>query len=257
MRPGLLARHPELAHHSSILLRSGSWDRWQQIDPRLSSFESLDALTETWAESRSVPCYPAIAALARLGSRRGADDDDATLAFLVALHGDVDHVSNQLRRICDPDDVMRSVWDVVKRAEPQVGIRAPYFLLHRAKEALVIAHGTSDREVAYSPILDGDTNDLAMVGMGPQPIPGDDVEIPWRDLGRLLHWAAQAGVVPCEDAQLVLDIYHDVEPHRGIEKSLIRVGARLGVGMRTVRRRRDSTVRRLREAIPDYLAAAS
>ena len=258
MTRGLLARHRELTHHSTLLHRSGAWERWQRTDSRLTVFASLNDLTQTWVASRSVPCYTAIAALAALGSRRGSDDDDASFAVIVALHRDIDHVADQLRRICDPDDVLRAVWDAVKRAEPQLDCRAPYFLLHRAKESLVTAHRRTIRELPCpAPFGDGDINGLALVGVQPETIPGGYDEVASDDLTGFLRWAADAGVIALEDAQLVYDVYRGLERRSGVEESLRQAGGRLGVGMRTVRRRRDITVRRLREAMPDFVAAAS
>ena len=137
MRRGMLARHPELTGHAQHLATTGAWRRWQAIDDRLSTFASLEEAAHTWRTERSVPCYPVVAALAHLGSRRGADDDDAAIAVLVMLEVDIDLLTARVSRNCEPDDVVWAVWDAVKRAEPHLGCRAPYFLIRRAKKRLL------------------------------------------------------------------------------------------------------------------------
>ena len=94
-------------------------------------------------------------------------------------------------------------------------------------------------------------------GSRPETIPGGYDEVASDDLSGFLRWAADAGVIALEDAQLVYDVYRGLERRSGVEESFRQAGGRLGVGMRTVRRRRDITVRRLREAMPDFVAAAS
>ena len=258
MPRGLLARHPELNHHSMLLDRSGAWRRWQARDARLGPFETLEALRQSWEAHRDVPCYPAIAALARLGSRRGHHDDDAAIAVLVVLHRDVDCVAEQLRRVCEPDDLLWAVWEAVKRAEPQMGLRAPYFLLHRAKESLLTVHRRTAREVACAEVMGSYARgDYTYIGIEPALKPDEEPVTAEEELFELLCWAERTGAIAPEDARLLRDLVHGLQRRLAVEESLTRAGNRLGVGMRSARRRRDTTIQRLRVAVPEYLAAAS
>ena len=258
MSRGLLARHPELNHHSASLDRSGVWRRWQMHDARLGPFETLEALGQSWEAHRDAPCYPAIAALARLGSRRGHHDDDAAIAVLVVLHRDVDCVAEQLRRVCEPDDLLWAVWEAVKRAEPQLGLRAPYFLLHRAKESLLTVHRRTAREVACADVMGAYVRgDYTFIGVEPAPKPDEEPATAEDELSGLLAWAERTGAVAPEDARLLRDLVEGLARQLAVEESLTQAGGRIGVSMRSARRRRDTTIQRLRDAMPEYLAAAS
>jgi hypothetical protein len=257
MPHGLLARHPELNHQSTVVDRSGAWQRWQAQDTRLSPFMTLQTLAREWEASRAVACYPAIAALACLGSRRGHHDDAAAIAVLVVLHRDLDCMGEQLRRVCEPDDLMWSLWEAVKRAEPQLGARAPYFLLHRAKESLLSTHRRAACEVACANPLDASRHSSSITGFEPAPCSSDFGESAETELLGLLRWAQHRGVIAAGDAQLLHQLGQSLDREVAVEASLTQAGRRLGVCMRTVRRRRDATIRRLRDAVPEYLAAVS
>ena len=74
------------------------------------------------------------------------------------------------------------------------------------------------------------------------------------DVVEVLRWAAATGVAPAEDLRLLLALEH----HRGYgARAGARVAAAWGVNQRTVRRRRDRTLRKLRQAAGAYLAEAA
>lgn len=119
----------------SSLERSGKWAEWQQVEPRLAGFASLEEAREGWRR-REERCYQVVAGLTALGSRRGGDDDDAALAVAVLLEEGVNRVAMTLTDVCEIDDVNATVWEEVKGAEPQVDCHAATYLLRRARQRL-------------------------------------------------------------------------------------------------------------------------
>ena len=97
----------------SSLERSGKWAKWQQVEPRLAGFASLEEAREGWRR-RDERCYQVVAGLTALGSRRGGDDDDAALAVVVLLEDGVNRVAMTLTDVCEIDDVNATVWEEVK-----------------------------------------------------------------------------------------------------------------------------------------------
>ena len=119
----------------SSLERSGKWAKWQQVEPRLAGFASIEEAREGWRR-RDERCYQVVAGLTALGSRRGGDDDDAALAVAVLLEEGVNRVAMTLTDVCEIDDVNATVWEEVKAAEPQLGSHAARYLLHRTRQRL-------------------------------------------------------------------------------------------------------------------------
>ncbi|MDP3892343.1 MAG: hypothetical protein Q8Q44_14025, partial [Nocardioides sp.] len=105
------------------LERSGKWAQWQEVEPRLEGFASLEEVREAWRR-RDQRCYQVVAGLTALGSRRGGDDDDAALAVAVLLEDGVNRVAMTLTNVCEIGDVNATVWEEVKGAEPQLGCHA-------------------------------------------------------------------------------------------------------------------------------------
>ena len=82
-----------------------------------------------------------------------------------------------------------------------------------------------------------------------------DVEDPVEDLVDLLTWAREIGVIATEEIDLLVELLAAENEGMGREEAQRVVGERHGVAMRTIRRRRDRTAARLRDAAPRYLAA--
>ena len=82
-----------------------------------------------------------------------------------------------------------------------------------------------------------------------------EVEDPVADLADLLTWATGAGVVGAEEVDLIVELLAAENEGMPREAAQRLVGERRGLAMRTIRRRRDATAARLREAAPKYLAA--
>jgi len=245
---------------------TGKWTRWRAADPRLADLPSLAQAVEGWRVRRDRGCYQAVAALAALGSRRGGDDDDAALAVVVLLAPGLARLASDLRDVCELDDVRATVWEEVKLAEPQLGNRAPRFLLQRAHQRLT-RPGAGMVTRGETTSLDewlGWTGDATSLGEGEHREPDRSLELaqvededPVFDLADLLAWARGTGVIEPQEADLLVDLVtaarHGLRP----EDAQRVVGAHHGVTMRTVRRRRNATLERLRTAAPDYIAAVA
>lgn len=248
------------------LERSGKWAKWQQVEPRLAGFASLEEAREGWRR-RDERCYQVVAGLTALGSRRGGDDDDAALAVAVLLEEGVNRVAMTLTDVCEIDDVNATVWEEVKGAEPQVDCHAATYLLRRTRQRLSRpAAGMVSRVATTS--LDArteTTNSLVLgshtdgAGRSDQDrdliLAGPDVEDPVEDLADLLTWAREVGVIDTEEIDLLIELLAAESDGMAREEAQRVVGERRGVAMRTIRRRRDRTAARLRDAAPKYLSA--
>jgi hypothetical protein len=250
----------------SSLERSGKWAEWQTVEPRLAGFASLEEAREGWRR-RDARCYQVVAGLTVLGSRRGSDDDDAALAVAVLLEDGVNRVAMVLTDVCEIDDVNATVWEEVKGAEPHLGCHAARYLLQRARQRLSRpAAGMVARVAATSLEARIQTNYALSAGVhtdgaGRQDQDRDlvmavpEVEDPVEDLADLLTWAREVGVIASEEIDLLVELLAAENDGMAREDAQRVVGERHGVAMRTIRRRRDRTAARLRDAAPKYLAA--
>lgn len=250
----------------SSLERSGKWAKWQQVEPRLAGFASLEGAREGWRR-RDERCYQVVAGLTALGSRRGGDDDDAALAVAVLLEEGVNRVAMTLTDVCEIDDVNATVWEEVKGAEPQVDCHAATYLLRRARQRLSRpAAGLVSRVATTSLDARTETNNSLVLGSHTDGagrsdqdrdliLAGPGVEDPVEDLADLLTWAREVGVIDTEEIDLLIELLAAENDGMAREEAQRVVGERRGVAMRTIRRRRDRTAARLRDAAPKYLAA--
>jgi hypothetical protein len=248
------------------LARSGKWSEWLAVEPRLAGFASLEEAAEGWRR-RDERCYQVVAGLAALGSRRGGDDDDAALAVVVLLGDGVRRVATTLSDVCEVDDVSATIWEEVKAAEPQLGSHAARYLLQRARQRLSRpAAGMVSRVDTIS--LEQQTTSVAteadrshIDGTGrllddrSVLLAAAEVEDPVEDLSDLLIWAREVGVIAIEEIDLLVELLAAETDGMAREEAQRVVGERHGVAMRTIRRRRDRTTARLRDAAPKYLAA--
>jgi hypothetical protein len=272
----LTVRHPILDSLSDDLLSSGKWQGWCESDTRLAAHPSLTDALEAWRRDRCESAYLTVAALASMGSSRGGNDDDAALAVVVLLQDGIVRLAADLRDQCELDDVLAAVWEEVKRSAPNLGHRAPRFLLQRAKARLLApAHGFVDRNelvsldnIGAAQVLESSRfvdprltpgrstspNQSNMRSLLALVAPAEDA---CEDLRDLLEWARGTGVLEQADVDLVLELMAASRSSAGREDAYRALGERHGVAMRTIRRRRDAVVRRLREAACDYLAEVS
>jgi hypothetical protein len=247
------------------LARSGKWATWCSCEPRLDGVACLEDAIEGWQSRRDPRSYQLVAALTALGSRRGGDDDDAALAVVVLLGPGIARLAATLRDVCEVDDVRATLWEEVKRAEPQLGNLAARYLLQRARQRLtrpaagMVARGETvslDQQLGWDgatrsglKVREEHDRDLMVAAPG--------VEDPVRDLADLLTWAREVGVIEAGEVDLIVELLAAANDGAATEDAQRLVGERHGVAMRTIRRRRDATLARLRAAAPDYLAATA
>lgn len=237
------------------LERSGKWREWQRVEPRLVGFDSLEEARDGWGR-RDERCYQVVAGLTALGSRRGGDDDDAALAVTVLLEDGVRRVAATLADVCESDDVTATVWGEVKRAEPEVGGHAATYLLRRARQRLSRpAAGMVSRLDTVSLEARTETGDSLLCDTRTSALTVASVECPVEDLVDLLTWAREVGVLESTEIDLLVELLAAENDGLAREEAQRVVGQRHGVAMRTVRRRRDRTTARLRDAAPQYLSA--
>ncbi|WP_232211571.1 hypothetical protein [Nocardioides sp. CF8] len=176
------------------------------------------------------------------------------------LEEGVNRVAMTLSDVCELVDVNTTVWEEVKAAEPSLGTHAARYMLQRARQRLTRpAAGMVARVQATS--LDqrlgwdrpatafGEDQDRDLLLAVPE------VEDPVEDLADLLTWAREIGVIASEEIDLLVELLAAENDGMAREEAQRAVGERHGVAMRTIRRRRDRTAARLRDAAPQYLAA--
>lgn len=250
-----------LAVLDADLTRTGKWAAWCRTDHRLDGLAALRNAVEAWRSHRDVRSYQAVAALTAIGSRRGGDDDDAALAVLVLLAPGIARLAASLRDLCGIDDVRATVWEEAKLAEPQLGHLAARYLLQRARQRLtrpaagLVSRGDTvslDQRLGWCRDgVDSAGADRCLDLIAPE------VEDPADDLADLLTWARNEGVIAPSETDLILELIAAANQGLGAEAAQRQIGERHGVAMRTIRRRRDATVARLRAAAPAYLAATA
>jgi len=232
------------------LARTGKWPTWCAADARLEGATSLEDAVGAWQTRRDPRSYAVVAALTSLGSRRGGDDDDAALAVVLLLEPGIVRLATTLRDVCEVDDVRSAVWEEVKLANPQTGNLAARYLLQRARQRLTRPGAVARRsEVSLTHMISGDG---PHGGLAEPP-----VEDPAGDLIDVLTWARGVGVIETDEVELLVDLLAAANDGVGTEEAQRLIGERHGVRMRTIRRRRDATLARLRAAVPAYLAATA
>ena len=236
---------------------TGQWAAWRALDERLASFTSLAHAAESWQHDRGNCPYAIVAALTALGSSRGQDDDDAALCVVVLLSDGIRTLARDLRDVCQPDDVTTAVWVEVKRAEARPGDRAARHLLHRARQRLLRPRTGFVAAQRGSSSLEAWMERPSRDGIARRELPAPDDEDPAEELNDLLTWAHTRGLVEERDLNLLRDLVvacHFTDEHR---TAMSIVGRRYGLTVRSVRSRRDIVVARLRQAVPEYVAATA
>jgi hypothetical protein len=250
-----------LAVVDAELTRTGKWATWCENDPRLAGLADLADVVEGWRCRRETRSYQVVAALTAIGSRRGCDDDDAAMAVVVLLAPGITRLAATLRDVCEIDDVRATLWEEVKLAEPQLGNLAARYLLQRAQQRLTRpAAGMVCRieRVSLDQRLGWATDDRdSCRGDCSADLAAPEADDPVSDLAEVLTWARELGVIEPGDVDLIVELMAAANAGIGTEEAQRLIGARHGVAMRTIRRRRDAIVARLRAAAPQYLAATA
>jgi hypothetical protein len=254
--PPVLARDP----FSAQLTRSGKWTGWARRNPDVAWPATLDDAVRAWRREKNERSYQLLARLTWLGSRRGGNDNDAALAVLALLDPGIRGLAAKLNDLCGVDDVRAAVWEEVRNAEPQLGRLVARYLLKRAKQRLLRpAAGLAPRDdgtVSLDALL-GERGNLSAnlidATAGSQVTAGEE---PRRELGDLLAWAEAARVLTRQDAALLAE-FVDLNHLLPDDQARAHLGSRHGLAPSTIRRRRAAAVKRLRHAVPDYLAATA
>lgn len=219
------------------------WAGWQLADDRLAPFPNLHAVRAAWVEDSDAPVRGAVAALAVIGSVRGGHDDLAALSTLMLLRPGIAALAARVHDLCDPEDVVSTVWFEIRRMEPGAGPGAPHHVLKRAHQRLI-------RENRRSTELP--TGDLIPV-VASQEVSDDSR----AEFAELLRWASAHGVVPPEEAALLVEIALAERGGASPGEALRIAGERRGWAVRTARSHRQRALASLRTALPAYLSATA
>lgn len=242
------------------------WIRWCGAEPdlaRVGSLAEIDAL-------RGAATDGPLGALVRLAARDGGDDELAAIAVVHQLGGGVQELIRQFRNLTADVDavVIGALWERIRTF--------PWRSRTRSYAASLI-YDTRTDVVAF--LLPGRTRWGAepVVFVDPQSWvwevfagtqPQQDRYDGAAELMGLLGWAVKSQIVTGEDARLLVELVaadrekSDGAPTRRTRgacsvSAVEKVAGRRGICTRTVFRRRDHVVARLREVSPRYLVEAA
>jgi hypothetical protein len=239
----------EISIHVQQQLHDGVvWRRWQTADERLAPFADLGDLIGAWQDGADDSVRAGLGALVSLGSARGDDDELAAMTALVLMAGGVYRMAHDLDDVCDPEDVVVTMWLEIRVAEPTIGPWVGRHLVQRCRQRLLRERGAKQT----SPVV----VHLRNVGAQEPVIPGED-ETPFHEFVDLLTWAERRGVMNESDVALLAELLDEERAGATRTEALVRAGARRGLTDRTVRRRERRALEALRRAVPAYLAATA
>ena len=250
--PLLIDTHPTLSTLSDDLDFSGQWAAWAEADPRIGSIGSL----EDARHLRGAQAREAVAALVERACRRGGDDDTAALAVLALLDAGATSLYRDVADLCEPDDVMTTLFERIKAATPVQGSSAAHFLLKRTKEELIREHrrGRGDNTGTTYLVPVEDLTEITV----------EDPDSPLEDLVDLLDWARSTGALRDDDVDLLLELVTTAQApvaegsceatRYGYGAVQRQVAASRGLSQRQIVRRRSEAVSRLRAASGEYVA---
>ena len=239
-----------------LIEESGKWVSWVAAEPDLAAYADLSEVRQAW-ERRRPNCYLGVAALTRLGATRGGDDNDAALAVVVLLHPGLVRMIHRLTPgLCEIDEARSLLWEKVKAAEPNAGPMTVQFLLDRVRQADVIRPFLPRQEHERSlegliaAVLDGSGDWAGVLGKV-------EDEGAASELGEVLIWCVRREVITEDDSTLLTALVQAAREGLGTEVAMTAVGAQQHVCLRTIRRRRDRAIAKIRTAVPAYLAAVA
>lgn len=233
------------------LERSGTLAVWRSAEPALGAVSALHQLSEVVRrDTDHAEADEVLAALVRLAARDGGDQPDAALVVVHLLRDGVEGLARRFRHR-GPDVMAMVVGELtcqIRTFPWRTSRPYPGRLLLDTKHALWNGE--------FRPIVDG--------RLPHEAIPIDPME--WRrhltaveepddiDLIDVLSWATSTGIVSEDDLRLLLAL----EEHRGYgNQARQRVADQWGINERTVRRRRDRALGKLRAAADHYLSAVA
>ncbi|WP_193604840.1 hypothetical protein [Nocardioides dongkuii] len=240
----------EFSSHVQQQLADGSiWRCWQSLDGRLLPFADLSSLITAWQDRVGGSVPDALAALVVRGSARGGDDQLAAMTALVLMTSGVCRTAQDLRDLCEPEDVVVAVWLEIRRAEASIGRLVGRQLVKRARQRLIRESSIKrDGRISHLSI---ETAEI----VGRLAVP--EQEPPFSEFVDLLRWAERCGVMTEADVALLAELVDEERAGATRAEALSRAGARRGLALRTVRRHRQRALEALRRAVPDYLAATA
>lgn len=233
------------------LERSAALLRWQAAEPSLVGIKCLTDLTVVVGRDADRDrADDVFSALVRLAARDGGDDRDAALVVVHLLRQGVEGLARRFRHR-GPEVMALVVGELICQ------IRTFSWRTSRAYPGRLLLdtkHALWNGELR--PLVNGRAPHEALL-IDPwqwhqrvtPPAETDDV-----DLVDVLAWAATSGVVPVDDLRLLVAL----EQHRGYgNQARQTVADEWGINERTVRRRRDRALAKLRAAAGDYLATVA
>jgi hypothetical protein len=222
------------------LERSGVWAAWLGREPVLRSVGQLVDLP-----AHTLRCSPASAnevlvALARLAARDGGDDPRAAVVLVHALAPGVRRLAGSW-----PGEAGDRLALVVGELIIQLR-RRPSTRGLSGSVAVSLLRSTRRELGRELPRRGADGSRVEVPVPADHPVwdRGGPVAAPEVDLAGLLRWAVDSGVATPDEVDLLVTTARP--------GGRLRAAAALGITERTVRRRRDSTLTRLRVSAPRF-----
>jgi hypothetical protein len=242
----------------------GVWQRWIEREPDLRTFDS--PLDPAWLNAPERD--QALGGLIRLAAKDGGDDE---LAAIAVCHRMRWAAAKAIRDFGTDDDaiVVGALWESVRTFPWRRRSRAYAAHLCFDTRLRVLRFQTTRRHphdrFRYVYVDSDDLLDWAGTTVSGISTGADGMEEPTAELLDLFDWAHGHGVLGEDDIALLRDLLTasyavaDEETPwmaRGTssQAALRWVAARTGTSARTLRRRRDRVIRRLRLAAPQYLS---
>ena len=243
---------------------SGSWRTWSDAQPVLAQVGSAAALSVVVMDRRQpVRANELLLALVRAGSADGGvDQQPATFVASLLMPGG-DRIIRSLSSLGPDIDaiVAGQLWIQVRaypwRHRPRAVAKN---ILMETRRAVLADYGAATaRRACLVPVAPPELTEA--LDQGPTPV--TDVQVADLALLGLLAWARARGVLAREDAWLLWELVlaTDDEPDpplaglgRGVTslRAGVRVATARGLTPRTVERRRDRAVARLRQVSEDF-----
>ncbi len=243
---------------------SGAWRAWADAQPVLAKVGSAAALggvvTDQGQQARA---NELLFALVRVGSADGGVDPKAATFVASLLVPGGNRIIRSLSSLGpDVDAIVAGQLWIQVRTYPW-GDRpravAKNILMETRRTVLADYGAQTARRACLVPVAPPELTDA--MDQGPEPVV--DAQVADLALLGLLAWARARGVLAREDAwllwELVLATDDEAEPlaagqGRGVTslRAGVRVAAARGIAPRTVERRRDRAVARLRQVSEDF-----
>jgi hypothetical protein len=250
----------QLVHRLDAAGIPGQWSG----DPRLAGLRSIDELRVWTAPGNPGRADEVLAALVHLAAGEGADDHDAVIVLLHLLLPGARRIAERVRHLAaDPLGLVLGELALQVHSYPLSRRTHAYAanLLMTTQQVVwrELKRYRTDQsvppELLIDPIADThgpDGSDDGRLGVLDREVRGSDAED--IDLVDMLLWARRTGAVDAEDLAVLVEVEYARETP-GIAAPLTVVAARRGCTVRTVQRRRDRALRRLRAHRDTYLAA--